>query len=123
MPRTNQCANFYCDNIPFGNRIRCANCRRSDINTCCDCDEPTTRRAVLCNDCRLNHIEAAYEKIRPRKVRVPKALVYPKPYPNCLMCEKQLSMRGLKVCQGGDCIRIYSNLNQIVTRGRKYITN
>ena len=124
MPGTNECANFYCNNIPFGNRIRCGQCRRRNINNCCDCDADVSNRALLCNDCRLAHREAAYEKIRgPRKVRVPKALVYPKPYPNCLMCERRLSMRRLKVCQDGDCLRIYGNLKQIVTRGRKYITN
>ena len=113
MPGTNECANFYCDNIPFGNRIRCANCRRSDINTCCDCDKPTTRRAVYCKDCKMNHRDIMLKVFHEsRKADLPE----------CCMCFQQLPNRRMIHCKG-ECHRIYTNLNQIVTRGRKYITN
>ena len=118
------CSNFNCGAYAWGKRIRCANCRRADINKCCDCDTDTTRRALLCNDCRLGHRDATAEKISgPKKVRGPKIMVYPRPYHNCLMCEEILPSRILKVCQGGDCLRIYKNLRMIVRRGRYNITN
>jgi hypothetical protein len=105
------CANFNCDNIPFGNKIRCANCRRQDINTCCDCDEITTRRAVYCKDCKMNH-RTTMLKIFHKNHSID--------FPKCRMCFQQMPHRRMKYCKG-ECNRIYSNLDRAVRRGKKYI--
>ena len=49
------CANYKCDNTPFGNRIRCGKCRKHDINECVGCDEITNRGAFYCVNCRDEH--------------------------------------------------------------------
>ena len=51
----NQCANFHCDNITFGSRIRCGVCRRPGGGKpkCigCDADVPS-ERAFMCKPCK-----------------------------------------------------------------------
>ena len=49
------CANYNCDNIPFGTKIRCGKCRKQDINECVGCDEITNRGAFYCVNCRDEH--------------------------------------------------------------------
>ena len=49
------CANYNCDNIPFGTKIRCGKCRRQDINECVGCDDITSRGAFYCINCRNEH--------------------------------------------------------------------
>jgi hypothetical protein len=107
------CANYKCGNTPFGSKIRCGYCRKHDINTCCDCDEPTTRRAVYCKDCKMNHRATMLNVFhQSRKTDFPK----------CRMCFQQLSNRKMRYCKG-ECNRIYLNLDRVVRLGKKYITN
>ena len=49
------CANYNCDNIPFGTKIRCGKCRKRDLNECVGCDEITNRGAFYCVNCRDEH--------------------------------------------------------------------
>lgn len=109
-----QCCNFNCGAHAWGKRIRCANCRRKDINLCCDCDAPTTRRAFYCTSCRDNHRETMLKAFHEGRAGE---------FPECQMCFKTLPKRHMKRCLDGECKRIYTNLDQIVRRGRKYITN
>ena len=109
-----ECSNFNCGAHTWNSHVRCANCRRADINMCCDCDEPCSRRALYCTSCRDNHrastIKSFYDKRKGG-------------YPECQMCFKELPKRHMKRCLTGDCKRIYTNLDQVVRRGNKYITN
>jgi hypothetical protein len=108
-----QCANFNCNNTPFGNRIRCGYCRRYDINTCCDCDEPTTRGAVYCKSCKMNH-RTAFLKIFHNNRKID--------FPECRMCFQQLPMRKMRYCKG-ECNRIFTNLDRYVRQGKKNESN
>ncbi len=58
------CANFNCDNIPFGNKIRCAKCRKYDINECVGCDVITNRGAFYCVNCRDEHKKDRFKTFR-----------------------------------------------------------
>ena len=48
------CANFHCDNITLGNRVRCGACRaRGKKSLCCSCDtEVNSQRAFRCDPCK-----------------------------------------------------------------------
>ena len=84
------------------------------MNLCCDCDRPTTRRALYCDDCRMNHRETML-----------KAFFYNRKgaMPECVMCGQELPKRKCVVCPDSECKRIYLNLGQIVRRGKRHITN
>jgi len=50
----NQCANFHCDNIALGIKVRCGKCRsRGKRPLCCCCDsEVNSQRAFRCDPCK-----------------------------------------------------------------------
>jgi|APSaa5957512493_1039668.scaffolds.fasta_scaffold120880_2 hypothetical protein len=60
------CANYKCDNTPFGNRIRCGKCRKHDINECVGCDVITNRGAFYCEDCKNEHNIDRFKTFRKR---------------------------------------------------------
>ena len=49
------CANYKCDNIPFGTKIRCGKCRKQNKNECVGCDVITNRGAFYCKNCKNEH--------------------------------------------------------------------
>ncbi len=97
---SNYCVNFHCDNITFGSRVRCGNCRRQDLNLCCDCDQLTSRRAIYCKDCKMNHrktINNLFHENRRGDL------------PECQMCFETLPHRKMKRCKGF-CSKFYHSL-------------
>ena len=60
------CANYKCDNTPFGNKIRCGYCRKRNINECVGCDTGTGRGAFYCKDCRDEHNIDKFKTFRKR---------------------------------------------------------
>ena len=101
-----ECSNFHCGAHTWNKHIRCANCRRRDINLCCDCDAPTTRRALYCDDCRMNH-RATMLKVFHESRKAD--------YPECRMCFKTLENRKQRYCKGF-CTRLYLSLDRGVRR-------
>ncbi len=103
---SNYCVNFHCNNVTFGNRIRCGNCRRQDLNLCCDCDQLTTRRAIYCKDCKMNHRETMLKVFHENT----KADL-----PECRMCFEPLPNRKMKYCKGF-CAKLFLCLDREVRR-------
>ena len=60
------CANYNCDNIPFGTKIRCGKCRKQNINECVGCDVITNRGAFYCKNCRDEHDIDRFKTFRKR---------------------------------------------------------
>jgi len=61
------CANFHCNNVTMGCRIRCGVCRRNHKPKCIGCDtDVSSERAFMCKPCKyfkdLEKVRTWYKK-------------------------------------------------------------
>ena len=138
------CCNINCNFLVRKNKLRCGKCSRRSDYRCAMCNSQVrVANKIFCDNCiKIRQQVISCDKVNSNsyqelyciicnKTLVGQQTKYcsdcrvtpSKPYPKCLMCDSVLPKRINKVCQGGDCLRIYKNLQMIVRRGKKHITN